>query len=312
MNLSSINQIEFKNLLSMDIDLVICSSGFETRSSILAKSLSIYKNRIVIGFKEHKNENSRTKNDKIFSSYKYEYKELSGNSNYEAGNLLNFLLNGINKSTCNILIDISSMTRSWYGEFLKTLSKNNKFSHLNCYFTYVPAANLQSHNHYPPNEIVAPIQGFSGLGLANKPVALVIGLGHHENRALGINEELDPALTSLFIADPSVNEMFPERVRKMNKDILEMANQKFQFKYSIFNPISTFNKLSSFCSGLSKNYHVVLTSLGPKIFGLCCFLTAINEPEISVWRISAGSRTKQEDIKPSNYKLVVESKWVLN
>jgi hypothetical protein len=310
MELKSIRQPSLDELLAQNIDIVICASGFEKRSSSLARKLGKLNCRLIsIGFKEFKNEGARPSNDKLYEKLGFEKYEICGNDSSGAELLLQRLLAGVNKNDCRIVIDVSSMTRAWYGGFLRTFRSEVKLNKIIVDFIYVPAVFPNKFYEYPPNEIIAPVQGFSGLSLADKPTALVIGLGHDKDRAIGIKEELDPNLTIIFQANPASDKRYYKRVLEVNADLLETIKPEHIFDYSITDSLMTFNMLESVCTGLMQNFNVVLTSLGPKIFGLYCFLLATKYPEISVWRISAGSYVNVENHRPSTYKIIVESTW---
>jgi hypothetical protein len=204
------------------------------------------------------------------------------------------------------------MTRTWYGSIIHTLWTETKFDIINANFIYVPAVYPKKNNpEYPPNEIVAPVNGFSSLNFSDKPIALIIGLGIDKGRAIGLKESLDPDLTITFYTNPCSDRRYLVKMMKSNEDFLELIPNECRFEYPINDSITTYNILESVCSGLFKNYNIVLTSLGPKIFGLCCFLLSSRFPQISVWRISAGSSSNVIDHKPSKMHVLLETTWAL-
>lgn len=311
MQISKIRQPLFDQLINEEADIVICASGYETRSSHLAEYFGKLKaRRIVLGFKEHRDGGSRLNNDQIYEKMNFETRELSGNSSLDAEAMLQAALNEVKKDTCKVIIDISSMTRAWHGGLVRTLWTEDRLKKIEANFVYVPALFTDQKQAYPPNEVVAPVKGFSSLNLTDKPTALILGLGNDRSRALGIKEELDPNLTVAFYADPPSDIRYYDLMLDANSDLLEKIDPELKFGYPLHDTAATFNILESVCAGLLSDFRVVLTSLGPKIFGLICFLIATKYPEISVWRVSAGSRTNIEDHKPSDFKIVIESTWV--
>jgi hypothetical protein len=58
---------------------------------------------------------------------------------------------------------------------------------------------------------------------------------------------------------------------------------------------------------LRDSYRVVLASLGPKLYGLLCFLLATRFNDISVWRVSAGVFGQPRDAHADIDKVVVVS-----
>jgi hypothetical protein len=83
----------------------------------------------------------------------------------------------------------------------------------------------------------------------------------------------------------------------------------FCFSYPIADCVTTYKLLESACRGLLREWRVVLCSLGPKPFGLICFLLAAYYQNISIWRVSAGEREQAIDHTPFGEPLVFEVGW---
>jgi hypothetical protein len=86
-------------------------------------------------------------------------------------------------------------------------------------------------------------------------------------------------------------------------------NQEQIYAYDLFDTFATYKILESVCQGLLRNYRVVLASLGPKLFGLYCFLLHTNLREVSVWRVSPGTRERPVDKKPKRQQIILEVDW---
>ncbi len=309
MHINKIGQPTLENIKQTEYDLIVCASGYESRASHLASQLkSKNSRRIVFGFEEHSNTPTRKVNDARFSELEFEPRMLSEKDSLEAKREYLELLSLLGDRESKILIDISSMTRAWYGGFVQALWTARDLKTITTTFAYVPAAYSRPPN-YPPNEVVKPVLGFRGLEPANKPTALVIGLGQDPDRALGIKEELDPALTVLFHANPGTDRRYDKAVASANKGLFELVPQEYQLPYPIQDTTFTFAILESLCRGLLRDFRVVLTSFGPKIFGLICFLMAARYEGISVWRVSAGSRNIVIDHRPGKSVISIEATW---
>jgi len=116
----------------------------------------------------------------------------------------------------------------------------------------------------------------------------------------------DPQMTILMI--PKMNnkkDLFYERVLQNNKDVLGRTNAEWIFEYDFSEPASTFAMMASIIGGLAGEYRIVLASLGPKIFGLLCFLLATKYPDLSVWRVSSGVHAEPRDSYPELERSVV-------
>ncbi len=309
---NSVKQISYNSLSQESLDLIICATGYERRASYFSLRFSkLSSNLVCIGFKENKDKGSRKNNDLKFKKLGYKMIEFSGHDIDEAESFISDFLKQFESDKCKILIDISSMTRAWYGGFIHSLITETRITRITTFFSYIPGSFQPNPNLYPPNEIVGPVRGFSGLGLPNKPIALVIGLGQDRGRAIGIKESLDPGLTIIFNANPGSDKRYLREVTRANKELRERLSSNNIFDYPINDFITTYHNLEGVVSGLLEEWRVVLTSLGPKTFSLCCFLLAAKYSNISVWRISAGSRGAIIDSSPSKTPLFIEAQWSL-
>ena len=167
--------------------------------------------------------------------------------------------------------DISVMTRAWHGAIVRQLWTMEAERELETFFTYVPARFTRPPVRLFPNEYVAPLDGFASLTTPNLPVAAVIGLGYERERALGLQQLLDPERTMLMVAKGEDKDSYYPEVLRSNRDILRRTPPEWVFEYSLNEPAATFAILASVVAGLRESYRVVLASLGPKLYGLCVF-----------------------------------------
>jgi len=311
--ITTINQIPFGQLDS-EYDLMICASGYESRAIYVAEALlsrSANKvNGLVLAFDEHKEILARPQNDKFFEKFRFESKICIGASTENAEVIISEKLHQLKRSKpSKILVDISSMTRAWYGAVVKCLTQLTELGNLEVHFTYTPAEYNPPSENYPPNRVVCPVRGFSGNTFPDVPTALVIGLGYDPDRALGLKEYLDPQLTFLFIPDPSTDARYLEKVKNVNSFLLGITSSEQKAAYPVLDMVSTFKLLESTCNGLKRNWRVVLCSFGPKTFGLCCFLVASIHRDLSIWRVGADHHEKPINHKPGGDPLVLRTSW---
>jgi hypothetical protein len=201
------------------------------------------------------------------------------------------------------------MTRAWYGGILRALAASNRSESLYTVFVYVPAAFQPPSPEYPANEVVAPVRGFSGLTLPNLPTALVLGLGYDPGRAISITNELDPGIVLTFKASPASDHRYEAETERIHRDYLDSIPQEQQFSYPLTDVLTTFHLVEGVCTGLARDWRVVLASFGPKIFSLTCFILAAKHPELSVWRVSAGTKEASVDRKPGRSVIALEVQW---
>lgn len=273
-------------------DLVICASGFESRATHLARKLEGIDcaERVAFGFKDRKIL-ARQRNDRVFSELGYETIESRG-SDFRP--LVRRLRKALDSGARDIVIDYTSMTRSWYGGLMDYLHRAEMGSTLRVYLSYAPAR--YSEPKAPsPNRVINPIPGFSHLELPEKPVALILGLGYERDRALGVVEYMDPAEVFVFYTSPALDRRYEEDVRKSNRYLLRRLGARKKVEYPLENLHRTGVLLQSVCTALEDEYRVVVAPLGPKPFGVLGMALSLYLGNLAVWRISGGTEEQPYD-----------------
>ena len=314
MKLSSVDQ-KAECQFNSRYDLVIVASGYESRSIRVAQLLEdeavIISSKLVIGFEEHTDSCSRRDNDEALGRLGYRAISCSGKSESKSKKIFDsYLVDAVNGQEGHILIDISSMTRTWYGMAIRALMDLVHHKRVSVHFVYSPTVYAPPPDSYPPNQVVDPVGGFTGNALPDKPTALILGLGYDRDRAIGIKDYLDPQQTLLFLSDPAADPKYVDDVTQANAEVISESGKERVYEYDFYNCFMTFNKLLSVCTGVSRDWRVVLCSLGPKTFGLCAFLVAAVLRDVSIWRVSADSREVPRDRAPSDAPpIVLETIW---
>lgn len=310
MRIERVAQLPPRQLNSLEYDLVVVASGFEERAVRVAQLLKAdTRRRVAIGFQSDSDLNQRKRNDELLARLRFDSRSLGGGDWQGARALFEELLRDQTTPMTTILIDISSMTRAWYGTFVSALRDLDSPERLRTIFTYVPAAFRRREAPYPANRVIAPLPGFSGLGLPVLPTALIIGLGDHHQRALALRREVDPGLTATYLAAPCGDKRFLAAVLRANPDLLASVSPRWQYKYPLFDFPTALRRLDDVASHLSKNWRVILAALGPKVFSLACFLVASHRQEISVWRASAGTDVPHDAAPPGRSVVAADLWW---
>lgn len=313
MKLSAINRLE-PPVLRGGYDLVVAASGYETRARYVAEVLESNKcqlgHRIVLTFYEHDKDCARPENDRTFARLHYRPVICRGASAEEAEQAFLEGLGHVKRDgPIAVLVDVSSMTRAWYGGIVRTLLQKVGLPELTVHFAYTPALFVPPSESYPPNRVVAPVSGFVGNTLPDKPTALIIGLGYDRDRALGLRDYLDPQHTILFSANPATDPRFIQCVKDVNAELIDELSDIQHLTYPVGDPVSIFKMIESVSNGLRHDWRVVLCSLGPKTFGLCCFLVASLNRDLSIWRVGADQHEKPTDHLPGGGPIVFATTW---
>ena len=292
-------------------DCCLFASGYEERATAVARTVAEASSRTVVwAFKDHLQAGHRVANDEYLRTLSTEFVSLDGNDDDAADRAARSLLSGgLTQSGGKILVDISSMTRCWYGAVIRALMDASSLSRLEVTFAYTPGAYRPPPETRPLNEIVGPVLGFAGLAFPDAPSALLMGLGYEPGRAMGVLAEIDPTVTLCLYADPGTDERFVGDVMKANGDLVRAVDPTEWGKYPLHDPFLTFHLLDAACNALGRQGQIVLTNNGPKLFGLLCFLVATRYRDVSVWRISSGKAGEPVDRAPLGDPHALTTTW---
>ncbi len=210
-----------------------------------------------------------------------------------------------NKSSINIFIDYSCMTKPWYYTMLLYFSsKTLPFNYVNIYFSYTPSEFSEPLNPKPNTEI-GPLPG-KYIVPTNKPKALIVGLGYEQNKAQGIIDHLDPKEFYVLYTDPSLDKRFTKTVITNNHEILSLS--KNVVTYAMNDLLSLERELTSLYYLLKDNYSIIIAPLGPKPFTFVAMLLSIKYSDVDIWRVGSGSDINKYERNPIDKSTFIISK----
>lgn len=313
MKLCAFEQLAFTES-SKVYNLIVTASGYESRARFVAEAIGAQDTStctcLVLSFAEHKSECARPENDAAFERLGYIPFLCRGRSDTEVSQVVAGAFEKLrDMPEPRVLVDISSMTRAWYGAIVRNLMALRFDGNMVVHFTYTSAEFVPPPNEYPPNRIVGPVAGFTGNTLPTKPTALILGLGYDKDRAIGLKDHLDPQLTILFYADPASDVRYVPHVLSVNSGLVHEVGDECIFSYPFTDGAAAFRLLESVSNGLTYDWRVVLCSFGPKVFGLYCFLVASLTRDISIWRVTADLHEVPFDHKASGTPMLLQTRW---
>jgi len=300
-------QVDSSTLDSIEFDLVLVSSGFESRGRYLMSQHPLLqsKTKIVVGFNNFRNDSIRIYNDSLFEKFGFTFIIGSGNESAFVLAMLENLFSKVSSSQLTVLIDYSCMTRVWYAEILRYFSMIQNSVKVELYFSYTVSQYLPPPDNPPLNKFTEPLDGFYSISVPIKPTALLIGLGYVSSRAFGLAEYFD-VQPYLFINDSSFNEEFHNEVIKQNSDLIKYVSEDKLFYYPLDNLTYTETLINHICVDLLNDYRVILAPCGPKPFTLLSLITSLRLNNVDVWRISAGENESPLDKKANGTILVLK------
>lgn len=305
MQLRSVKDGSPSELVARTSSLIV-GCGYEHRSQGVSSGLlDLPPNRHALCFREHADAIARSENEAFFTSRGFSLQEVGSDDVKAVQSITHDALAAAVSLGKGVAFDISTMTRSWHGAIISQLRLESYASQVETFFAYAPAQFAPPHLSTVPNEFVSPVEGFASLSTPDKPVALLIGLGYERESALGLQQLLDPAMTVLMIPRSGGGDKYHELVLRNNSEMLQRTAEEWVFDYSLSEPANTFAMLASIVGGIRQSYRVVLASLGPKIFGIMCFLLASKFSDVSVWRISSGVHSRPKDSYADLQRLVI-------
>lgn len=190
------------------------------------------------------------------------------------------------KKEFNVLIDYSSMTRSWYANFLFSCCELHIDKIINLYFGYT----IASFNS-PATGIsykVDRMYNYLHFNAPNRPTALIIGLGYEKDQAYSLMGyfNVGPDDVYLFRTDKRTNEDYYQEVTKQNAELIKAVPDNHIFEYSLDDIISANKLLLDLCHELTFSNRVIIVPCGPKPFTLISLLTSIRNDSVDIWRAS--------------------------
>ena len=293
MKLEYAQQIDVEDISNVQFDLLIASSGFEKRAPHFFQNFAIddtmaekwvfcYRDRDIYEVEE---------NIDAFLSMGFKVFDAYENSHLEMRQTLsNYLQNSRGKRVINLLIDYSCMTKVWYASVLQYLNdlQTSDYEEVNIFFAYTEAQ-FEEPSSANPSYSASLMNGFHALESPHKRVAMLIGLGYEENRALGLIEYLHIDFKNCYIfkTDEMSNPEFHAALKVNNASLLKRIPKDQVFEY----PINDLAYLDSILSTLvnhlrSEERRVLIAPLGPKPFSLLTLLLATKDPFINVHRVS--------------------------
>jgi hypothetical protein len=276
-------------------DLLLGTVGYEQRARFAFSKLDITApQRLAFGFKEQQ-ELSYEENKTWYTNAGFEISEPSSD---EFRKQLLSSINHLGTKRNYICVDISSMTRLRMALVVDAFRKAP--GELVVDFVYSIAAYSPPLESFSPNTHVgAVLPSFAGWWInPQRPPVAIVGLGYEEDKALGAVEHIQVSEIWLFIPKSEIPE-YSHALTTANATLLELVPQDHHISYRVEDPVGCFEMLEVFTSGIVRRANPVLLPFGPKIFALCCLLTATAHSTAAVWRVSPQDLEKPTERRPT-------------
>lgn len=301
MKLKKIADSNINNILSSEYDLAVFASGYESRcialpGKVTKKNVS---KAIVLGFEHQSDCSLRVEHDGFYQA-EWELSPIVINttSDTEIYAILNSALGGLEKENCKILIDYSSMSRTWYSAILNWVRFNDHFQNIEIDFVYT--SGIYSENLTPSAiSSILPLPGCEGTSGVNSKSIAVFGLGFEGLAPLCVLDKLQPDFIFTYLANPAFIENYPLITRKQNEELISMA--KATLEYPIDSVEVTFVKLAELVSQYIGVSDITFVPMGPKPHVLAAILLALHYDQITCLHVQGQAKAPKDVPASDNF-----------
>lgn len=278
-------------------DLVIATSGYESRSSYLCRLGVSGAKKFAIEPGLPITDISRSNRD-VYRNAGWIVADVAMVSRASAQSLEDATSSG---AALEVLVDISSMPRRTMASLLSIFFRHVDRGLCNITFAYVPGLFAQSSVAAVVSSSLQadPVgAGFAGhLRPSSIPVGLILGLGLEPHRAVGLVELLEPARTWAFVSQ-SDEPRFLEQALETHESLVGAASDATLLRYDMRSIATTYNSLASLVFSVGIDYRIIIAPSGPKPFALASMLVALssNEAKPAIWRVGESGAPQGVDV----------------
>jgi hypothetical protein len=300
MGIHQVVDCQFGSLTSEEYDVGVFASGYEERCTFVSKHLEMAKIRHieVLGFQDLADSEPRKQHDKYYrDSWNVEPRIASSGNDFVIQQLLNNIACQRGAPT-HILVDCSSMSRLWYSGILNWARFGN--SRDETVIDYAYALGKYEEEAVPMViEDMLSIPGCEGGGMRSETSLAIFGLGFNPWASLSVLERLEADEVFAYVAAPGASEIYPKRVRKLNRDFLEEPRvNKRVLELPLRSVETSYRYLSELITPYRLKDTITLVPMGPKPHVLASILVSMRFPEVSCMRVSA-KRERPEKVAPT-------------
>lgn len=282
--------IEFERALAGEYDLGIGIVGYEARASFCPTRFAAgTKRKLALRYASNTVRSFARNNVDMEAAGFLPFDLRAANEAADTESALGAEIDKVQRDEPRLVIDISSMSRKTMAGIFAAIIGSKK-SRVEVVFTYAIAAFEPPPKEYPPMiEFGAVSNMFGGAPRgANKPTALILGLGYEAGRAISAYSQME-ADEAWMLMPVNKDERYNNAVMKGNRDLLNLSSKVSSLPYDVYNPVFLYEKIRTLAVGLRTNYRLVFIPSGPKLCALMTFLVALDlYPDVSVWRMSSG------------------------
>lgn len=305
------------------IDLFICASGFESRSTSFALLLDAARIKDAIIFHQQENYSTSERNRDVIKEHlpNLHIIEFPKNKPFDAfeifiQNIDNYIQQTSAEEKQEIVVDITAFTRETLLILLRALTMPFIVERAKIKLIYMPAQSYQEEWMTKGVREIRPILGFSGLLSPSKPSLLVMLTGFEEERMRTVIDIFEPShiLLGKPCRESSINEaLFAISERKYSELKSEYEHLLIDegFTFSCQDIQKTKDVILDIYNRYSSNCNIIIAPLNNKISTLGVAFAALKEEGIQICYPSANQYNIENYSTPSDFFCVYNIKEYL-
>lgn len=317
-----VNISELKSTIN-NIDLFICSSGFEVRSKSFALALDIATVKDALIFHIDENyiisyENLKEIENKIPQIKTIQHPKNNPIETYDIilKELDQFYNNIITDIKIDIVIDVTTFTREVLLILFKALNQQSYIDRSNIHLVYTPAENYPCEWLTKGVRYIRSIFGYSGMILPSKKLMLVILNGFENERTEEIINSFEP--NAILLGKPSLEASINGNLGTRGNEKFEQIKQRHlstiieEFEFSCVEVDKTMIIIEELINKHGEEYNIVLSPLNNKISTIAAAFVALKNENIQICYASANQYNINEYSTPCDYFLVFDMNILLS
>jgi hypothetical protein len=285
MNKLHVDDLSIGELTNEQYDLAIFSCGYEERCIEVPSKISNenVNKALIISFDQHLSDDMRQSNYDFYEA-EWPSSELLTITQCNVGSVysaMRTIIEGIDKEVINVLVDYTSMSRSWYAAILNYLIKFSE-KEIVIDLTYANGIYHDENLNVELGELKV-IPGCEGISLTKKQNAAIFTLGFDKYGPLRLYNLLNPNRCYGIMASPAASYQYEDLCLEKNRDFIlhHLDGEKNLVKLPINSISLCYEHMSQMIMPLQNDFNVSIIPFGPKPHILASILCSFNFPNVT-------------------------------
>ncbi|WP_456980688.1 hypothetical protein [Luteimonas sp. A478] len=283
------------------VDVLVCASGYERRSTYLLAKLQNFDVRkvIVLGADAGKDHEWRMQSDDFFRRRGLSISDIGDDEEVEIFRILRDEIPRF--ENVRVLIDYSSMPRKWINGIVNYFKLCETHRGVEAFFSYTPGRHVGRSElpSYPDSDYqVASVESLAtleGAAIRQRQTLAIVGLGFEWIAPFAACELIEPDEVRCFYGEPgSVPEYGQEALRVNAMFLEEFSRDDRPLPIPVNSVESVYRNLGELAAPALVDRNVSLIPLGPKTHILGCILISNRLRELTCVYVKGGRALPQQ------------------